>query len=85
MDKYQPLTEYAPTWKRVDKHTPPKNVKLLFRSRFGALVVGVWYDEAGWDFWCPMPKHSEEDKAWIKAQSSASGRFADGKPYGQED
>ena len=44
MDKYQHLAELGPTWRRIDLIPPPKNCKLLFRSRFGALVVGVWYD-----------------------------------------
>lgn len=82
-DKYPVLTtELGPMWRRVDLYPPPKNERLLFRTLFGRLVEGVWYPESRWAFWCPMPKHSEEDKAWMKAQaSSPAGQFVDGKPY----
>ena len=26
-DKYQPFTEYAPVWKRIDPNSPPKAMK----------------------------------------------------------
>ena len=82
MDKYQPLTEYAPTWKRIDPANPPKNMKMLFKSDYGAAVIGNWYEGCGWTWYCGLPKHSAEDKALIRAmESSASGRFSDGKPY----
>ena len=82
-DKYPVLTtELGPMWRRVDLYPPPKNERLLFRTLFGRLVEGVWYAESKWVFWCPMPKHSEEDKAWMKTQAgSPQGRFSDGKPF----
>lgn len=81
----QYLAELGPTWRRIDEIPPPKNCKLLFRSLYGGVCVGVWYAESGWAFWAPLPKHTDADKAWIKTQSSASGRFSNGKPYRQED
>jgi hypothetical protein len=85
-DEFQPLTEYAPTWKRIDNANPPKNRKMLFKGDYGAAVIGVWYEGCGWTWYCGLPKHSEADKLWIKEQaSSVSGRFQDGKPYRQED
>jgi hypothetical protein len=81
-DEFQPLTEYAPTWKRIDHKNPPKNRKMLFKSNHGAATIGVYYPECGWDWYCGLPRHSEEDKQWIREQyRSVSGRFADGKPY----
>lgn len=86
MDKYQPLTEYAPTWKRIDPSNPPKNRKMLFKTDFGGAVIGVWYEGCEWTWYCGLPKHSAEDKALIRARGvSAAGRFQDGKPYRQED
>lgn len=78
-EKY--MAELGPTWRRIDKIPPPKNCKLLFRSLYGGVVVGVWYKESGWAFWAPLPKHTDEDKAWIKSMSRSTGRFADGRPY----
>jgi hypothetical protein len=80
-DQFPHMSEFRPYWRRVDKQPPPKGVKLWFKSLHGAAVSGVWYKGNDWAFWSPMPKHSEEDKAWIREQSSASGRFSDGKPY----
>lgn len=85
MDKYPHHSEFMPLWKRIDHNNPPKNRKMLFKSSHGAAVIGVYYPESGWDWYCGLPKHTEADKRWIKAQSSASGRFSDGKPYRQED
>lgn len=82
-DKYEALTEYAPVWKRIDPANPPKAMKALFKSDFGGACIGVWYEGSGWTWYCGLPKHTAADKAWIKARnSSASGRFQDGKPYG---
>lgn len=82
-DDFPHMTEFRPMWRRVDKHPPPKGMKLLFRTLNGPLVSGVWYAESKWAFWSPMPGHSEEDKAWIREQSSSTaGRFSDGKSHG---
>jgi len=83
-DQFPHISEYRPYWRRVDKYPPPKGVKLWFKSLHGAAVSGVWYKGNDWAFWSPMPKHSEEDKQWIREQArSVSGRFSDGKPYGE--
>jgi hypothetical protein len=66
------ISEVGPMWRRVDKHPPPKGMKLLFRTLNGPLVTGVWYAESQWAFWSPMPGHTPEDKEWIKAQSNSS-------------
>lgn len=79
-DKFPVLTEFAPVWKRIDPLNPPKNRKMLFKSHFGGACIGVWYEGCGWDWYCGLPKHAPEDKAWIKAQSSSTaGRFVDGR------
>jgi hypothetical protein len=81
-DEHQPFTEYAPTWKRIDPKNPPKARKMLFKDDFGGACVGVWYEGCNWKWYCGLPKHSEADKADIRARSSGTdGRFSDGKPY----
>jgi hypothetical protein len=81
-DEHQHLAEIGPMWRRIDRVPPPKNCKMLFRSLYGGVTVGVWYPESGWAFWSPLPKHTDEDKAWIREQSSSTaGRYSDGKPY----
>ena len=82
-DEFPHVSEYRPYWRRVDKYPPPKGVKLLFREIHGPAVSGVWYAESRWAFWCPLPAHTEEDKAWIRAKDkSTAGRFSDGKSFG---
>lgn len=56
------LAEYMPTWKRIDPARPPKAMKMLFKPTNGPAVIGVWYEECGWDWYCPLPKHAPEDK-----------------------
>ena len=83
VDKFPPLTEFAPVWKRIDLANPPKARKMLFKSDFGGACIGVWYEGCGWTWYCGLPKHTAEDKAFIKAMSrSPSGRYVDGKPHG---
>lgn len=82
MDRYKHYAELMPVWKRIDPANPPKNRKMLFKNDFGAAVIGVWYEGCQWTWYCGLPKHTPEDKEWIRAQSSsATGRFSDGKPY----
>jgi hypothetical protein len=68
-DEYQPLTEFAPVWKRIDPDNPPawvKNKKMLFKTDHGAATIGVHYPGCGWNWACGLPKHSEEDKAFLR-------------------
>ena len=67
-DQFPHMSEYGTTWRRVDEVPPPIGVKLLFKTLHGQLVPGVWYKESGWAFWAPVPKHSQKDKEWIRAQ-----------------
>lgn len=69
-DKYPHITELGPLWRRIDKIPPPKGVKLWFKTLNGAAVTGVWYAESNWAFWSPLPKHTSEDKEWIRRQSN---------------
>lgn len=77
-DEYKPYTEYAPVWKRFDPENPPswvKAKKMLFKTDHGAAVIGVFYPGCGWCWACGLPKHSEEDKDWIRQQSPEQRRY----------
>ena len=87
-DNFQPHTEYAPTWVEFDPKNPPqwvKNRKMLFKNDYGGAVVGVFYEGCEWNWACGLPKHSEAQKAAIRARSSSTaGQFGNGKPVGYE-
>lgn len=64
----EPVTEYAPTWRRITRETrPPIGRKALFKTDHGQPVIGTWYEDSCWTWWCPLPKHSAEDKALINS------------------
>lgn len=67
-DKFAHHVEYRPQWRRVDKHPPPLGAKCLFKGLRGPAVIGIYYPESEWTFWCSLPKHSEEDREFIKSQ-----------------
>lgn len=83
-DKYPHYAELMPVWKRIDPNHPPKNRKMLFKTDHGAAVIGVWYEGCCFTWYCGLPRHSDTDKALIRRQANAAGRYADGKPYHQE-
>lgn len=60
MSRY--LSELKPTWRLIKDIPPPKATKLLFKPANGPAVIGVWYEQCGWDYWCPLPSHTEEQK-----------------------
>lgn len=66
-DRYRHIAQYKPKWRRVDKYPPPLGGKCLFKTARGPAVIGVWYAESGWVFWCSLPAHSVEDKEYIKS------------------
>lgn len=66
-DKFRHCVEYKPKWRRVDLFPPPLGAKCLFKEARGPAVIGVWYPESGWLFWCSLPKHSPEDKEYINS------------------
>ena len=68
IDKYDHVTAPIARWRRIDKFPPPKNVKLLFKTKYGPLVTGIWYPESEWVFWSFLPKLEPEDKEWLKTQ-----------------
>lgn len=73
-DNYQPLTELAPTWKRIDPNDPPawaRNAKMIFKTDHGAATIGVWYPGCEWTWACGLPKHTPEQKRSIMAREAA--------------
>jgi hypothetical protein len=54
--------EYKPTWRLIDEIMPPIGTKVLFKSKHGPAVIGIYYAESGWDYWCPLPSHSTAQK-----------------------
>lgn len=86
MTDHNVLTALRPTWTEIDPENPPKGVTALFKTDHGQLVRGQWYEGCGFQWVCPLPQHTPEQKALIRARSTgASGRFADGQPFTQED
>lgn len=70
-DKYKPLTEFKPVWRRIDPANPPKGWKALFKTHFGGATIGVWYEGCGFEWYCGLPTHSPEDKEYIRSLSAA--------------
>ena len=66
MERYK--SELKPTWRLIADEKPPMGVKLLFKTNFGAATIGTYYPESGWEWWCPLPSHTEEQKRLIRGQ-----------------
>lgn len=62
-DELSHVSEYRPYWRHVDDGPFPRNAKCLWKTNRGAATIGVWYPESQWKWWCPLPSHSEADKA----------------------
>jgi hypothetical protein len=84
LDKYPHHAQLDPRWEEFDPDNPParfKNRKMQFKTDWGPACIGVWYPGSEWRWAAPMAKHTEEQKAIIKARGSSAGRFSDGKPH----
>ena len=70
-DRY--VSEYAPTWKRIDKVAPPLNAKILLRSKYGTALIGRYYPEGGFTHWCGLPRRDPEEKRiMLNAETKAA-------------
>ena len=68
-DKHQKKSELFPTWRSVEEEPPPLGVKMLFKPDHGPAVIGVYYQESKWTWWCPLPSHTHTQKEKIKSRS----------------
>jgi len=47
--------EYRPTWKSVSEYPPPNGTKILLRTKYGTAIVGQYYPEGEFEYWCGLP------------------------------
>lgn len=70
-DQYPHKSELKPYWRNIETDPPPLGMKLLFRPDAGAAVIGIYYPESQWKWWCPLPSHTPEQKRLITARQAA--------------
>lgn len=70
-DRYPHRSELKPTWRNIKTDPPPMSAKLLFKPDNGQAVIGTYYPESGWTWWCSLPAHTPEQKRLILARDAA--------------
>ena len=63
------MSELKPTWREIKTDPPPLGTKVLFKPAIGPAAIGIYYPESGWDYWCPLPSHTPEQKIAIRNQA----------------
>lgn len=55
--------EYRPTWKSIAEYPPPHGTKVLLRTKYGTAIIGVYYPEGEFKYWCGLPTLGRKENA----------------------